>query len=61
MNIVTTYATDRDGETVQERIAYLKNLYNQLSAIEDDTRQQANKVKEEIKKLKVNECSDDDL
>ena len=61
MNIVTTYATDRDGETVQERIAYLKNLYNQLSAIEDDTHQQANKVKEEIKKLKVNECSDDDL
>ena len=61
---VATYAVDSPSETIQERLASLKNYLNFVTDIETDARRQANEIRRDIEQLeapKLDEVSDDEL
>lgn len=61
---VAAYAVDAPGETIQERVASLRNYLNLITDIETDARRQANEIRKDIEELeapKLHEVSDDEL
>ncbi len=61
---VAAYAVDAPGETIQERVASLRNYLNLITDIETDARRQANEIRRDIEELeapKLHEVSDDEL
>lgn len=61
---VAAYAVDSPSETIQERLASLKNYLNFVTDIETDARRQANEIRRDIEQLeapKLDEVSDDEL
>lgn len=61
---VAAYAVDAPGETIQERLASLRNYLSLITDIETDARRQANDIRRDIERLEapeLAEVSDDEL
>jgi hypothetical protein len=61
---VAAYAVDSPSETIQERVASLRNFLNVVIDIESDARRKANEIRKDIEQLeapKLEEVNDDEL